>query len=1083
MADLPQERYVRQRELGAGAMGAVWLATDTLLGRPVAIKYLTAPDNATHKEFFLSEARTLASLNHPSITLIYDAVFDEPNNQFYLVMEYVEGKPLGSLIEGWSGPLPLQVTLDVTLGVLEALQYAHNKGVVHRDIKPENVIIQKEGIKLTDFGLAGLMSIIADAGSYMVGTPAYMSPEQIEGMTVDGRADLYALGVMLFEMLSGGYKPFEQYTKLAELFDAHVKKLPPSLRKIAPDIPLAMERVVRRLLAKDPADRYPSATALTEVLSALRARQQFSQLHLNLLDLEIKPLVGRTKEIEQMTAIWDQGRTQARPHLLVVQGEMGIGKTSLVAEFLGHQIIDQGYMALMGRCDRSGTPYTPFAEILAAILSRDLSKSVGSEQVDLLLAHIPDLARLLDLPEALQEPVTPPVPAAEADDSHAQKARWRFFSTILHILRGLGPTVLFFEDADFLDENSVALTQFLIRRGQVPLLVIATCPKSPTPTWLQAFSVDETTTLELEPLDKKAIEAKLVDSIGGSVDEALVSLIRQRSQGNPLQIEETTRQLLDSKAMQRDEDGQWRYKKSRQATKTPLGVATRRLDNLTDLSQRALAIAALMEPMPEFDFDMWVTVLGGQAQLGLAQLTRDEALDKRLLRQIDENRLSFRPPHVAKKLVKELSRQERQALHRQLADLFQEKRKDPLLVAHHYEAAGDASQAAAYLEQVGAKAVANQALKVAIVYYKRAVMLVESASAYKALGQLYRREKKWINSLQSLQHALELAEEQEDVADQAEILNELSFTLWLYDDYEEAYEPAAAVLEMPDVAERQRALAHAHLSMIAWLMGRLAEAKAECQQAMAFLTASNDEAGLVDLSYRLGLIHLSQGQLTAADIDFQKSLGLSERLKAGEQRGYALAGLGRVATERGAFEEAGTLLDDAWQQFEAVDSTEGRLLVYRDGGQWWLVQHQPDDAIQQLTKALHIALKIGKRAYDLSHIYRLIAQASLVRGDVKLAYSAASDALKLVEAVGNQEPLALAQATLASIYAAQGDATAARSAYETALQILETIGSLGHRARTLHQYAHFLIQQGQADEAARLQQEAILAAGAIGLYL
>ena len=162
MANSPSTRYQLQKKLGAGAMGTVWLATDTLLNRPVAIKYLNITQETIYKELFITEAQLLASLNHPNITQIYDAVFDEPENRYYLVMEYVPGTSLSKLIAEWGRPLPFDFVLDVGLGAARALQYAHQKGVVHRDIKPENVIVQSEGVKLTDFGVAGLISRLAE---------------------------------------------------------------------------------------------------------------------------------------------------------------------------------------------------------------------------------------------------------------------------------------------------------------------------------------------------------------------------------------------------------------------------------------------------------------------------------------------------------------------------------------------------------------------------------------------------------------------------------------------------------------------------------------------------------------------------------------------------------------------------------------------------------------------------------------------------------------------------------------------------------------------------------------------------------
>ena len=1092
MTDPQQQRYTLQKELGAGTMGTVWLATDTLLNRLVAIKYLRAVQNTEHKDFFLSEARTLASLNHPNITLLYDAVFDEQQQQFYLVMEYIEGQPLSHMIKGWSGSLPLNVIIEVAIGVLQALQYAHSKGIVHRDIKPENVIFQKEGVKLTDFGLANLVPLLEkQKGSFMVGTPAYMSPEQIEGMPINGRSDLYSLGVMLFEMLSGGHKPFEQFTRISELFNAHLKKAPPPLRVISPEVPLALERTVMRLMAKEPADRYPSAHVVIDILHSIQARQRFSQLHLNLLDLEIKPLVGRDKELEQLAQIWEQSQKFAKPHLVVVQGEMGLGKTCLVAEFLGHSVINKGFVALMGRCDRSGTPYTPFAEILGAILNKELSATVlSSEQIDYFLKYIPDLARLFDIPhkaatlEILTEETGSIILPTDTQ-------RWRFFAAVLDTLTELGPTVLFLEDADFLDEASAVLSQYLLRRGQFPLLLIATSQQN-KPTWLSNFSSDERTFISLAPLSKKAIEEKLIDLIGGTLPEMVLDLVEQRSQGNPLQIEEIVRQLLDAKTLRRDEAGQWRYippqKKSSALETSQFETisrsSARQIEDLSEMSRDALTVAALIEPNAEFDFDLWLELLGGKSQLELAQRAVDEGLYKRFLRQLSEGRYTLRPPEIVRRLVMSLPEIAQRDLHEQIAAVLHKHQRDPLLIAYHYEQAGLLTKAADYLEKAGAEAAKKGTVKLALIYFKRAVTFVESYTAYKTLGRLYRQEKEWSDSLQALQYALELAEEAENVVDQAETLNELSQTLWLYDDYEEAYEPAAAVLEMEGVLTSQQAVAHSNLSMITWLMGRLSEAEQHGQQAVAALNATEMPAAVADVMYRLGLIHLSQGRLALARTDFHQAAMLYQKLHRRLDRGYALIGLGRTTIEQGEFGHALSFLEVAKQQFEAVDNQMGRVTVYTNRGRLLLHRGQPNEALPWLTKASHLALKTNlHHPYEVSDIYRLIAQTTLKQGEIQLAHSAALDALKLVQAVGNREYVILTQATLAQVYAAQGDKGKAETLYLQALQDLKESGSHLALIRTQHQYGQFLKQKGQTDEAKTIEKEIFDQARTLGLHL
>ena len=334
-----QERYRLEREIKKGGMGDVWLATDMLLERPVAIKYPLITSTISI-ERLLQEARLLARLNHPNITTLYDFFVERGQNRFYLVMEYVDGKDLKDIIKG--GPIPLDICLEIAQGVLHALSYAHAQGLVHRDIKPGNVMIADE-VKLLDFGLANLEALLKQGTGLMAGTPAYIAPEQIEGRSTDGRADLYGLGVLLFEMLSGGRLPFE-HTDVDEMYEAHLHELPPPLSQFVPDIPSALEQIILRLLAKDRADRYPSAEALQEALnsydhpdgrtpSQVVQRAEPAPLRHNLPAL-VTPFIGREAELAGI------GARLADPacRLLTLVGPGGSGKTRLAIEAGSAQI-------------------------------------------------------------------------------------------------------------------------------------------------------------------------------------------------------------------------------------------------------------------------------------------------------------------------------------------------------------------------------------------------------------------------------------------------------------------------------------------------------------------------------------------------------------------------------------------------------------------------------------------------------------------------------------------------------------------------------------------------------------------------
>jgi len=1080
-----QERYALQERLGIGAMGEVWLATDTLLNRPVAIKYLLTPERSIHREYFLSEARVLASLQHPNITLIHDAVFDEKRQQFYLVMEYVQGDSLAKLIEDQADPLPLNITLDVAIGVLQALQYAHEHGVVHRDIKPENVIIHGQEIKLTDFGLSGLVSVLAEGTNFLAGTPEYAAPEQIQGLAVDGRADLYSLGVMLFEMVTGGHLPFEHYHKMSEVLSAHVNEIPSSPRVFVSTIPLTLEQIIMQLLAKMPDDRYPSAETLLQSLEALQTRQKLNQSGLILLGSEAKPLVGRTDELRQMEGVWGQVQKQTKPHLLVLNGAAGIGKTRLAVEFIDRKVVDRGFIALVGKSGELNIPYDPFTDIFATALNQSLTTySIPPDQLQQLLIQIPDLTRLLQIPQPDVEIHTPDV----------SQVQWQFFAAVLAIFAQFGSAVIFIENATKLDEASLDLLRFLLSRDQLPLLFVAACRNvDQVDGWLNDIPVDEKTVINLGPLATPQVKTFLSQWFGDTVPTRVVSLIEKRSQGNPLRVEEAMQQLIETEKIYKNDVGQWQYSQSETnkaytrelLSQSIQNILQNRLNRLTLECRESLVLAALIEDGPEFDFDIWLTMLGGEAEWDLAQRVLTEALEKRLVRQIDEYRYALRPAEVEQILVSDLPDEQRRSWHLAIAEAMEETNTSPILLSFQYEQAGLIDEAARLLETAGDEAAAGYAFNTAIAYYNRAVQLVEFRSVYKNLGKLYQQIGKGQASVDNYQQALILAQQAGDIADQANILNSMSLTLWLLQDqYKEAYQRAATVLNLSGAPETERAIAQSNLGMISWYMGYLKESEEWCQKAVAALRKSEDEECLATTLNRLGLAYLSLGKLSEAETSFQTSLALREKLKDSWGQAFCLNNLGKVATEHGHFEQALLFLESAHRIFERIDSRDGQMVTYTNRGRVMLYQNDFEKALYWLTKALHLAQQVGKQtAYGLSEIYLLVAQASVQNGELERARAVTNDALKIVGAVGNPEYMAMTHAALAQIYQAQGDRFDAETAFQKSLALFKEIGSLTGLLRTQLSYARFLRDAGEIAAAQKLETQTRVEAERIGLYL
>jgi serine/threonine-protein kinase len=263
------------RLLGRGGMGTVYLAEHPVIGSKVAVKFLhesMASDPAVVSRFY-DEARAVNLIGHENIVGIYDLSLLPPH-RYYFVMEYLEGETLQSLLR--AGPLDPRVAIEVLLQVCDALQCAHEHGVVHRDLKPENVfLVQRRGkahfVKLVDFGIAKLRGAGATGrtqAGFIVGTPEYMAPEQCEDGAIDARTDVYALGVIAFELATGRL-PFRG-TTVPQLLLAHLRERPPPPSGLAPVDP-ALERAILRALEKDPAARFPDMAAFAEALRAVGA--------------------------------------------------------------------------------------------------------------------------------------------------------------------------------------------------------------------------------------------------------------------------------------------------------------------------------------------------------------------------------------------------------------------------------------------------------------------------------------------------------------------------------------------------------------------------------------------------------------------------------------------------------------------------------------------------------------------------------------------------------------------------------------------------------------------------------------------
>lgn len=262
------ERYKIINEIGRGAMGTVYLSFDPVLARNLALKELALPEGVPQSEReykvrrFLREARAAGRLSHPSIVTVHDIT--EDGGKYYIAMEYLEGETLRHLIS--NGPVPVEKAVDIAGQICDALHYAHDHDVVHRDVKPDNIFILKDGrVKITDFGIARILTdtTMTRAGA-VIGSPGYMSPEQVMGGKIDRRTDIFALGAIIYEMLTAK-NPFAGETITTIMYKI-INEEPPALSSLPGQFSEGLDRVIKKAIAKEPGERFASADELKKEL-------------------------------------------------------------------------------------------------------------------------------------------------------------------------------------------------------------------------------------------------------------------------------------------------------------------------------------------------------------------------------------------------------------------------------------------------------------------------------------------------------------------------------------------------------------------------------------------------------------------------------------------------------------------------------------------------------------------------------------------------------------------------------------------------------------------------------------------------
>ena len=667
VGDTLSDRYRLDEEIGRGGMGIVFRAWDVELERPVAVKVLSAQlEVGDARDRLFREARAAAALSHPHVVAVHDV--GEHQHMPYFVMELVEGPSLRD-----RKPESLDETINLATQICDALTHAHDNGLVHRDLKPANVLLEDRSgtpsIKLVDLGLAVRergVRITRQGG--IAGTVTYMAPEQALGREVDGRTDLYALGVMLYEFTTGRL-PFDGDNPLAVLSQhLHAPVVPP--RTYRADLPEHLEAAILRLLAKDPDDRFATAAEVAAVLtqSPEAAPPAPAGASAALGGLVRGRMVGRDTEIDALRRSWSSAAA-GRGGMVLVSGEPGSGKTRLARELIDYACITGGTV-LSGGCYEleAATPYLPFVEALRSWVHQstdgELREAAGDSGAE--------LARLA--PE-LDSRIGP---FPEGPELSASEERLRLYDGIARCLIHLADPaglLLFIDDLQWADQASLSLLHYVVRIVGRERLLILGCYREteldrahPLAEALDDWNRERAAVrVHLRRLEQDGTSAMLSVLLGDEcLSEDFSAEIHRETEGNPFFVEEVVKTLVDEGQIV-CECGEWRRREKGASLVLPQGVKAaigRRLDHLSTPTTEVLRTAAILGKTFEFSE---LAAVADQSEDELLDAI-DEAVAAQLLESGAGEAVAFTHDKIREVLYHELNPIRRRRLHTRVAE-------------------------------------------------------------------------------------------------------------------------------------------------------------------------------------------------------------------------------------------------------------------------------------------------------------------------------------------------------------------------------------------------------------------------------
>jgi len=962
-------------------MATVWEVRDDESGDIFALKLLLPlPHSDESHGRFRREFRALSRLQHPNVLEVYESGMwgDRP----WFTMERLTGHDLRTEVERTKsrpGEQRFARARDIVVQVARALAYVHARGLVHRDVSPANIFVTAEGpVKLMDFGVVKEAGADLTAVGEVIGTVAYMAPEQISGRTLDARADLYSLGAVLYLLLTGR-RVFSAYT-IHGYMEKHLNVRPAPPSSHVPLVPPQLEHICLRLLEKDPRHRFASATHLLHVLGDEQTPDE-------LIDEFPSRTVGRTvlsaRLREAVEAVGD-GR---KGRVVMLIGPSGQGKSRL-ARIAAHFARQLGLPVAIGVCRPHDRPFGAFDGIY-----RELAAP--------------------EPPEVLRD-------FFEADDEVTMTERYPILAAFRDLLAASAPAVVCLDDAHHADPATAELLTYLVRntleRSSDPLLFLVTHDGTASRLREQLEAFESCEALRVDPLEPSDVEELVVSWLGDSTaSAALARRLHAESQGAPAQVVDMLRALVDDGLVERSADGRLSLVADARQISTsrmPMPPSMRQslLERLAPVSEDALVVGRVLGHARN---RLMLDVLVDACPFGEDRLMKalDELTDAGIVREQrsgDIEYVELSHSRFREVLVDKMPRSTQKDVHRALGEaieLHHRGRTASVLedLSHHFEQAELWSKAYLYLVKTGQQHQQRSLDLQALDFLNRAVdieprarpfMLLDDADhrlaeVYLAAAQARHALGQLPEAVRNTERAQSLARILQNPGLESRVAAELGSQLAQQGQMEAAEEQSRLAIQRAEQSGIRSLLSRPlyQLGAVLWTRGDLNRADELWRRALEIAEAVGDERAVARGYNGLGVLAICRGQSLDARRWLERSAEIFERLGMLAPLVITRVNLIELYLNSGALRKALSLAERTVAQAEEVSHSQGMALGWGWKARLLLVLGRVDDAAHAVrTAGAHLGSQTNweDRAFVLSIQIRIHFATELTEATLSL---------------------------------------------------------------------------------------------------